>query len=205
MSDSEAEKTKSVRLKYEKNHEPVGLQDFVFLAALGKGGFGSVWLVQRKATGDLYALKIIKFNNSDPQVIENMANENRILMNLVGDYVVKGVFSFIHSRYYCVVMELMVGGDFRALLENQIVFDEDDVKFYAAELIIAVSHIQDQGIIHRDLKPENMLLDNKGHLKLADFGLSNQEKSINQQEEDFFKASLDVSIMKKRKLTELEE
>lgn len=203
LSDTEAEKTIRAKLRYEETNSSVGVQDFEFLAALGKGGYGSVWLVKRKATADLYALKVIKFNNQEPNVIENLVNENRILMNLVGDYVVKGIFSFIHNRYYCVVMELMIGGDFRALIEQETVFDEDDVKFYAAELMIAVSHIQDQGIIHRDLKPENMLLDNKGHLKLADFGLSNQERALYQREdEDLCKANLDVSIMKSKRRKE---
>lgn len=167
-------KRKKIRSKYEENHESIGIEDFQFISLLGKGGYGSVWLVKRKSTGDLYALKVIKFNNTDSSFIENLVNENKILMSLVGDYVVKGIFSFVHDRYYCVVMDLMVGGDFRKLLDEQNAFFEEDVKFYAAELIVAVSHIHQQGITHRDLKPENMLLDNKGHLKLADFGLSNQ-------------------------------
>ena len=100
------------------------------------------------------------------------------MMNLVGDYAVKGVFSFIYGRYYCVVMDLMVGGDFRKILDEQTALYEDDAKFYAAELALAVNHIHKQNIIHRDLKPENMLIDNKGHLKLADFGLSDQAEQL---------------------------
>ena len=46
------------------------------------------------------------------------------------------------------------------------------VKFYMAELILAIEYLHSQNIIHRDLKPDNILLDNKGHIKLADFGLS---------------------------------
>lgn len=205
MSDTEAENKKTIRERYNENHESIGIKDFVFLALLGKGGFGSVWLVKRKATSDLYALKVIKFNNSDPSFIESMVNENKILMSLVGDYVVKGVFSFIHDRYYCVVMDLMVGGDFRKILDENTAFYEEDVKFYAAELINAVSHIHEQGITHRDLKPENMLLDNKGHLKLADFGLSNQAEPLEQQEECLYKVSLDVSLVKRRKTTRIFE
>jgi Protein kinase domain len=205
MSDTEAENKKNIRERYDENHDTIGVKDFVFLALLGKGGFGSVWLVKRKATSDLYALKVIKFNNSDPSFIETMVNENKILMSLVGDYVVKGIFSFVHDRYYCVVMDLMVGGDFRKLLDENNAFYEDDVKFYAAELICAVSHIHEQGITHRDLKPENMLLDNKGHLKLADFGLSNQAEPLDQQEEYLYKVDLDVSIVKKRKYTRIYE
>ena len=51
-------------------------------------------------------------------------------------------------------------------------FDEKRVKVYAAELIIAISYLHSNGIIYRDLKPENVLLDDKGHIKITDFGLS---------------------------------
>lgn len=51
-------------------------------------------------------------------------------------------------------------------------FTEEDVKFYLAELALALNHLHCLGIIYRDLKPENILLDSDGHIALTDFGLS---------------------------------
>lgn len=51
-------------------------------------------------------------------------------------------------------------------------FTEEDVKFYLAELALALNHLHCLGIIYRDLKPENVLLDSDGHIALTDFGLS---------------------------------
>lgn len=51
-------------------------------------------------------------------------------------------------------------------------FTEEDVKFYLAELALALEHVHQLGIIYRDLKPENILLDADGHIALTDFGLS---------------------------------
>lgn len=51
-------------------------------------------------------------------------------------------------------------------------FTEEDVKFYLAELALALNHLHSLGIIYRDLKPENVLLDADGHIALTDFGLS---------------------------------
>jgi len=53
-------------------------------------------------------------------------------------------------------------------------FTEDDVKFYLAELALALDHLHGLGIVYRDLKPENILLDSDGHIKLTDFGLSKE-------------------------------
>lgn len=53
-------------------------------------------------------------------------------------------------------------------------FTEEDVKFYLAELALALNHLHYLGIIYRDLKPENVLLDSDGHIALTDFGLSKQ-------------------------------
>ena len=78
----------------------------------------------------------------------------------------------------CTIISYRVGGDFRKILTEEQALFEEDAKFYAAELAEAVHHLHKQNIIHRDLKPENLLLDNKGHLKLADFGLSNHEEIV---------------------------
>jgi serine/threonine protein kinase len=50
--------------------------------------------------------------------------------------------------------------------------DEKIVRFYIAELVLAIEHLHNVGVVHRDLKPDNILLDSKGHIKLTDFGLS---------------------------------
>lgn len=54
---------------------------------------------------------------------------------------------------------------------------EDDARQYICEIILAIEHLHRNNIIYRDLKPENILIDNEGHIKLTDFGLSKQIKS----------------------------
>lgn len=65
-----------------------------------------------------------------------------------------------------------MGGDFGTILKMYTCLDEVVVKYYMAELVLAIEYLHDNGIVHRDLKPENILLDDNGHIKLADFGLS---------------------------------
>ena len=66
----------------------------------------------------------------------------------------------------------MEGGELFFYLRKYIRFSEEVVKFYAAEILLAIEFMHQNKIIYRDLKPENILLDNNGHIKLADFGLS---------------------------------
>ena len=49
---------------------------------------------------------------------------------------------------------------------------EEQAKFYFLEILIALDHIHSHGVVYRDLKPENLLIDDEGHIKIADFGLS---------------------------------
>ena len=89
---------------------------------------------------------------------------------------VKAIASFPYKTYLCAVMEYMPGGDLGALLERECRLEDYEAKFYIAEIVLALEGLHNQGIIHRDLKPDNILLDIKGHAKLADFGLS--EKAL---------------------------
>lgn len=72
----------------------------------------------------------------------------------------------------------MEGGDMRGILEEYGCLDNEIAKYYIASLILAINQLHSQNIIHRDLKPENILLDKRGHLKLADFGLSELHKKV---------------------------
>ena len=69
-------------------------------------------------------------------------------------------------------MEYLSNGDLGTLLELKGRFEVDEAAFCIAELILCLEFLHQKGIVHRDLKPENILLDDQGHLKLADFGLS---------------------------------
>ena len=71
-------------------------------------------------------------------------------------------------------MDFLKGGDLFTRLTTEVMFTEQDVRFYLAELALALDHLHHLGIIYRDLKPENILLDSHGHIAVTDFGLSKE-------------------------------
>ncbi len=105
---------------------------------------------------------------------ENLKAERDIYKVIKGDYVVKALWTFNYQNYICFVLEYMVGGDISNLLERVGCLEEWVARFYFAELVLALESLHSLGIVHRDLKPGNVLLDHNGHLKLTDFGLSEQ-------------------------------
>jgi len=75
-------------------------------------------------------------------------------------------------------MEFLQGGDLMTLLMKKDTLTEDEARFYAAELILAIESVHKLSCIHRDLKPDNVLIGKDGHIKLSDFGLSKKTVSI---------------------------
>ena len=72
------------------------------------------------------------------------------------------------------VMDFLNGGELFYHLRREQRFTEGRIRFYAAEIILGLQALHAQGTIYRDLKPENILLDEEGHVRLTDFGLSKQ-------------------------------
>ena len=74
-------------------------------------------------------------------------------------------------------MDYIPGGNLRELIKKYKYLPEDWVKFYAAELVLAISHLHSLHVLYRDIKPHNVMIDARGHVVMIDFGLSKQEIS----------------------------
>ncbi|KAL6075676.1 G-box binding factor [Balamuthia mandrillaris] len=151
------------------------VQDFQVLSLLGRGGYGEVYLVRNRHTGEILALKRMKkaqFINKNE--VPRVKREKEVMVKTQNIWMVKLKLSFQDSTYLYLGMEYCPGGDLRGLLNNLGRLSEDHARLYVAEMVLAVESLHQLGYIHRDLKPGNFLLDKKGHLKLIDFGLSKE-------------------------------
>ncbi|KAK9499001.1 hypothetical protein O3M35_003524 [Rhynocoris fuscipes] len=100
--------------------------------------------------------------------------ERNILVDVRHPFIVRLHYAFQTEGKLYLILDFLRGGDLFSRLSKELMFTEEDVKFYLAELALALNHLHSLGIIYRDLKPENILLDEEGHISLTDFGLSKQ-------------------------------
>ncbi|KIW57173.1 hypothetical protein PV05_05764 [Exophiala xenobiotica] len=147
--------------------------DFQILTQVGQGGYGQVYLAQKKDTREVCALKVMRkkllFKLDE---VRHILTERDILTAAKSDWLVKLLYSFQDDEQIYLAMEYVPGGDFRTLLNNTGVLHNRHARFYIAEMFACVDALHTLGYIHRDLKPENFLIDATGHVKLTDFGLA---------------------------------
>ncbi|KAL6720778.1 rim15, signal transduction response regulator [Lecanora helva] len=153
---------------------PTSIKDFEIIKPISKGAFGSVYLSKKKSTGDYFAIKVLrKADMVAKNQVTNVKAERAIMMwQGESDFVAKLYWTFSSKDYLFLVMEYLNGGDCAALVKVLGGLPEDWAKKYMAEVVLGIEHLHSRGIVHRDLKPDNLLIDQKGHLKLTDFGLS---------------------------------
>lgn len=161
-------------------HRP-SLDDFNFVAVLGKGNFGKVMLGEEKSTKYLYAIKVLK----KEFIIQNDELESTRSEKRVFQAINRGRHPFLVNLHSCFqtetrvyfVMEYISGGDLMLHIQRE-QFSEKRAKFYACEVLSALEFLHTNDIIYRDLKLDNILLTMEGHIKIADYGLCKEKMNF---------------------------
>ncbi|EMS47081.1 Phototropin-1A [Triticum urartu] len=161
--------------KVREGGENIDLKHFRPVKPLGSGDTGSVHLVELLNTGEYFAMKAMDKNVMlNRNKVHRATAERQILDMLDHPFLPTLYASFQTKTHICLITDYYPGGELFLLLDRQPlkVLREDAVRFYAAEVVIALEYLHCQGIIYRDLKPENILLHRDGHISLTDFDLS---------------------------------
>ena len=160
----------------------ITLDDFQTVKVLGTGAFGKVSLVYNEELKRYFAMKALKKEYiKKSQQTKHTKEERKILETIDYPFISKLYYAFQTKKSLYMITEFMAGGEMFHHLHDCGHFDENRTRFYIAELILAIDHLHKHNILYRDLKPENILLDEIGHIKLTDFGLS---KIMNNIEKD---------------------
>lgn len=164
--------------KSKRRKRKVGLDDFQFLAVLGKGNFGKVMLAESRHTLKLCAIKVLKKDFIvENDEAESVKSEKRVFLTAN-----KEMHPFLLNLHCCFqtenriyfVMEYISGGDLMWHIQKNR-FTAKRAKFYACEVLLGLKYFHDNGIVYRDLKLDNILLTTKGHIKIGDYGLCKED------------------------------
>ncbi|KAK9964861.1 hypothetical protein ABG768_005995 [Culter alburnus] len=135
--------------------EDVNFDHFQILRAIGKGSFGKVCIVQKRDTEKMYAMKYMnKQQCIERDEVRNVFRELEILQEIEHVFLVNLWYSFQDEEDMFMVVDLLLGGDLRYHLQQNVPFTEEAVKLYL------------------DIKPDNILLDEQGHAHLTDFNIA---------------------------------
>ncbi|XP_076675154.1 ribosomal protein S6 kinase like isoform X2 [Andrena cerasifolii] len=147
---------------------------YTFLNVIAKGAYGTVYKIQKQATGQCFALKII---NKAKVVAENgimQAKQEVAIQTMVGHYafILDCNFRWQGKKTLYILSDYMSGGELYSLVDECGTLPEDVVRIYVAEIALAIDFLHNAGVVHRDIKATNILLDSEGHAVVIDFGFA---------------------------------
>jgi len=141
---------------------------------IGKGGFGEVWKVNHKKTGDVYVIKVLDKKNLKAQNLISQLNlEIKIMYKVHHPHTMQLINHYEDDNNFFMIMPYASRGQLYTLLRKSTRFDQRTTAQFLRETISAVKYLHEHHVIHRDIKPENILLDHNFRVKLSDFGWSN--------------------------------
>eukprot|EP00105_Crassostrea_gigas_P036608 XP_019920756.1 PREDICTED: serine/threonine-protein kinase 32B isoform X1 [Crassostrea gigas] len=154
-------------------HGEVNFDHFQILRAIGKGSFGKVCIVQKKDNKKMYAMKYMnKAMCVRKDAVRNVFREVEILSSLDHPFLVNLWYTFQDEEDMFMVVDLLLGGDLRFHIQQEVRFEESHIQLYVCEIALALDYLRKKYIIHRDIKPDNILLDEEGHVHITDFNIA---------------------------------
>ncbi|KAJ1867095.1 serine/threonine protein kinase [Coemansia sp. RSA 989] len=153
------------------------VEDFEFGRTLGEGSYSTVVEATEKATGRVYAAKILdKRHIIKEKKIKYVNIERDILQALHHPFIVRLHYAFQDSHSLYFIIDLAANGELLSWIRKLGGLSEQCARFYLAEIITAVEYMHMERTLHRDIKPENILLGSDMHILVTDFGTAKMFK-----------------------------
>lgn len=149
-------------------------------ALIGQGSFGSVFLALHEITGELMAVKQVEMpsdsgtqlDNKKRGMVEALKREIGLLRELQHPNIVQYLGSNSDDAHLNIFLEYVPGGSVAAMLNSYGPLREPLIRNFVRQILTGLAYLHGRDIIHRDIKGANVLVDNKGGIKISDFGIS---------------------------------
>ncbi|MFO0947884.1 MAG: protein kinase [Planctomycetota bacterium] len=157
---------------HEDEEIPRDLPHLDLLKVLGHGGMGKVVLARQRELDRLVAVKFVRKEGAQiPEFAQRFAREARALAKLSHPNIVT-VYDFGEvNGFFYLVMEFVAGSNLRTVIQSGRVHPSTALAM-VSQICEALQFAHDEGVVHRDIKPENILVDRRGRIKVADFGIA---------------------------------
>jgi len=153
-------------------------------ALIGSGSFGSVWLGMNAFSGELMAVKQVELPRGEDQrdgrkqaMVYALRREVTLLMQIQHENIVSYLGSNSDTTHLNIFLEYVPGGTVSSFLITYGAFEEPLIRNFLRQILCGLIYLHDQDIIHRDIKGANVLVDNKGGIKISDFGISKKTEA----------------------------
>jgi 3-phosphoinositide dependent protein kinase-1 len=149
-----------------------GVKDFKFGRVLGEGSYSTVYLATDRQSLKDYAIKVLEKKHIIKEKKIKYVNIEKNTLNRLTEHpgIVRLYYTFQDETSLYYVLDLCNGGELLGVLKRTGTFDMECTRFYGAQILDSIDYMHSRGVIHRDLKPENVLLDDRMHIKITDFG-----------------------------------
>ena len=145
---------------------------------LGRGGMAEVWYAENEI-GRTAAVKILNESlTHNQQIVERFHNEALVMVKLQHPNIrqVYG-YGYLGDRH-CIIMEYLEGADLEAMMQSGRRFTDEQLRSWWNQIADTLNYTHANGVVHRDIKPSNLFLDNRGNIKLLDFGIAKLKESM---------------------------
>ena len=156
-------------------------------ALIGQGSFGSVFLALHAVTGELMAVKQVdvpskasgEIDKGKEAMVAALRREIDLLRTLNHPHIVQYLGSNAKDDKFNIFLEYVPGGSVAAMLNSYGKLNEPLIRNFVRQILEGLSYLHSKDIIHRDIKGANVLVDNKGNIKISDFGISKRVEVSN--------------------------
>lgn len=160
------------------NKEQSGPSRWIKGTVIGSGSFGTVYLGMNSITGELMAVKQVELLSDKEteqrkmSMIDALQREMNLLRDLQHENIVQYLGSNSEEKFLNIFLEYVPGGSVATMLSNYGAFEESLIRNFVRQILQGLKYLHNRSIIHRDIKGANVLVDNKGGIKISDFGIS---------------------------------